>query len=244
MVTSPPNNGCVNPLDNGITQPCDDELLYPWGSLFPVFSPKTNYVYINPKCAKCHGLNKDEYEKWQGLVLFRRAPTIKIWKDDVFWILNELISNRKMFNFIIQFYPSGHQNLLESEKCYFQLKNVCRETFQIPSNLNLTSNEIKEACYFGPRSPVTDRKGIRAYYNVYCYICDGESLEFRNCFIDSLSSRVPRESLSTLLDDNFLDLMALSSKENKQVNPTACKENDVTALDGNGGLDANVSNSV
>lgn len=35
---------------------CGEEPLYTWGSMNPVYSPSRNLIYMNEKCAACHGV--------------------------------------------------------------------------------------------------------------------------------------------------------------------------------------------
>jgi hypothetical protein len=200
---------------------CGDKNVAPWGSLYPVYSPKSRRIYKNIECAREDGMGSDVIF-WDAFIDCKDIVEAATWLDT-----SSVPENCKI-NFI---FPRD-LDILYPFRCYINLTDTCPNSkdFQVPEGTNVSKDEIKALCSnSGIRSPYRGRK---LYANVFCSICNEETFS-RADTCDKLSTSAGKSGGSrrfiALIDQKFItERSDDSSRLRGQVLPLACSPSDVS----------------
>lgn len=181
MVTSCPkyvHGADGTPSDDYIE--CGNSKIASWGSLFPVYSNKTGYIYKNRKCAECHGVH--DYITWKISLSCKSSEYVSA-ASKLEWIFNDRFEKPDHCELIFDF-PFA-KSLISSKECRDDVidRSLCNITTAMMANisppLNMSAEGIYQACLFGPFAPFQIHK---TYANVFCYLCDaGQMFEVNFC---------------------------------------------------------------
>ena len=219
IVDSSPEGGC-----KGVDQSCNATLTYVWGDILPVISNTTNLIYKTPQCAKCHGLSKEEYERWDSEFACVKPPD----RLNHFSFFNSLLRTQDLTeNCAVAFFYRGQGAYTGDERCYYDLdlSSDCKSDFKVHPELNMTRSEIEYACKNGPRIPFSIKNSVFKFYNVYCYICFGGHIDDKLfCGVNDAQIRNSQPALTTLLRTDVIDnTMTIADNVNDEVSiPLAC----------------------
>ena len=155
---------CDNPILQEENCSCGDVKVAPWGTMLPVYSREKKSLYKNPVCAACNGVI-----------------------DGIVWIPVIYCNMRKFQNFDFTLDEGCSVNFVEPKSIETSLlprctlKNTfCVERFPVPHGLNMTSEQIIEACESEFYSMYDHREK-----NVFCAVCNDKYLQSSNCVGDS-----------------------------------------------------------
>ena len=144
---------------DGSERNCKAMTVAPWGSLYPVYDPEKDRIYLNANCAECNGVKI--YTHWEiDVGCYRKEISNG-------HFLSALRGEKSNFC-KTRFFPP---KVMGSEN------HVCSET--MISRCNITGKwkvhnaEIEQACALW-YAPVVDRFGRINYANIYCLLCNGK----------------------------------------------------------------------
>jgi hypothetical protein len=130
-----------------------------WGSLLPVSSRITGYVYKNIHCSREHGVKDENVVIWNGAMV---CDT----KRKNFELTETFVNTCH-----VQFFAPRGILIHRSSVCFNDLIDTCSgDVFNIPESIPMNKTEVKNACTSGFLSPYrTDNM----YANIFCHICNG-----------------------------------------------------------------------
>ena len=167
---------------------CKNKTAAIWGSFFPVYSRKTDKIYVNKYCAECDGDN--ESISWNVSVVCKIDFEPIVMNDLLLEVLDEGACE-------IFFIPPDGEGI-EKFSCHKSLVNTCN----ITGKWKKDEPVIRKACEM-VIAPVSDDyvEGIK-YANVFCKLCNGKAHgPFRTCpLYEHHQPREPETSFSILLD--------------------------------------------
>ena len=221
MITAAPRHGCKPQTSfEKINASCDVESVAPWGKLFPVYSRKTDRIYINQNCAHCHGVF--DGEPWHPFLVcnkYKESEPVPLSEH-----MQYLESGSRTSSCFVTFRMSDN-SFLHDKRCYKNRISTCGVSFQVPTLTNLTAEEIVGACMSGLSSPVPLSTVV--FENIFCAICNnaiaGHPKTCRNTDLKDFGSLKISFLLNTAL------FQADSPKESKHVmvsQPQVCSRND------------------
>lgn len=197
---------------------CGKENVAPWGSLYPIYSPKRKQIYKNSVCAEA--ANVDDGELWGAKIYCRKTDDIVTSIDRY---LVGLDSNFVHPDCQVNFIFPGDVEEIRPLICYLDLIDSCnRSDFQVPIWINASADEIIQACTSGLLSPF--RKNT-LYKNVFCQICNSDNSFFRDtlCFIlDESESRNEDMAFIGLIDGRVLEEISKKRVGVRQMKLKAC----------------------
>jgi hypothetical protein len=172
MITSVPGNPT-----------CGDTNVAFWGSFFPVYSASQNKIYKNIVCALADNVADGNVFasfltcKAQGTILNLYSERHFLNMESTTDIVNE---NTCHVNFMVEKYN------IKSQKCYMDVVDTCPvlEMIIVPQNMNLSAEEMIDACLSGLLSPVRKEK---IYANIFCFICNNPSMYGQDMICESVS---------------------------------------------------------
>jgi hypothetical protein len=164
-----------------------------WGSLLPVSSKITGYVYKNIHCSREHGLKDENVVYWKGIMVCDTN------RND-FELTETFVDTCH-----VQFFAPKGIFIHRSSVCFNDLIDTCSgDVFRIPDSIPMNKTEVKSACTSGFLSPY---RTVNMYANVFCHICNGQSkaipFKCRNQYI-SENMKFGINSISGLIDYNYL----------------------------------------
>jgi hypothetical protein len=206
---------------------CGDMNVAPWGSLYPVYSAKSNKIYKNIECARDNGEDADVI-LWDAVINCQGEDIT----PDISLAATALDSESIPENCGVEFIFPGSNEVLQHLICYHNLIDTCSEShdFQVPTGTNVSKDDIRTLCTkSGFVSPYRARK---MYANVFCHICnevsyfrDNHCRKFTEGQIGKMGSG---KGFVALIDDKFIAASRNTDNGRKNDLPTACSIKNVS----------------
>lgn len=174
-------------------QKCGQQNVAPWGTLLPVSSKKTGYIYKNIYCAKEHGVKEADIVVWEGSHVFNKRRPKNFNFSEAY-----LDSSQK------RFYAPPGIIIRRSSLCFKGLIDTCPEKeFDMPRNIDMNHSEIINACTSGFLSPYLY---IDMFANIFCHICNNHPLLSFRCPSLSVHFKTPKSGgrMSGLINYKYL----------------------------------------
>ena len=210
IVTSAPRDGCDQEMvakhkhDSSVHVSCSADSVAPWGRLFPVYSKERDEIYVNARCARCHGVV--DAESWY--------PVLACEKENAGRIVNKLkgvhaLEQFTMLPSCVVFFYYRDASDLTNKRCYIDPISTCPpdasfEPISLSDSRNMTIKEIAHACDSGLNSPTF--VGDYIYKNVFCALCNEKQFSDTMACADEVSSpfrSVFGNQITFLLDSRF-----------------------------------------
>ena len=176
---------CDDPILQEENCSCGDVKVAPWGTMLPVYSRDKKSLYKNPVCAACNGVI-----------------------DGIVWIPVFHCNMKKVQNFNINLdeHEGCSVNFVEPKiidtsllpRCVLANK-FCDERFPVPHGLNMTSEQIVDAC-------ASDFHSIydRWEKNVFCSVCRDAYFKTNDCVSDTNYLKESFDKITFLMTLDFL----------------------------------------
>lgn len=199
--------------------------------LSPVYSAEKNRIYKNTSVALCH--NVKDGQPWEAVVVCERGIGAAGSAD----VLTDL--DKFLLFCSAEFLLPVSLNELIEHRCYQDLTDVvngkCKPLYKTileNSNLNLTEEELIEACINGPLSPI--RRARKVFRNAFCTVCSGYSVNHElsrdlcYTFDNDTSAKSPDNTFTFLISTDRVTTY-VESRENVDT-LIACRPNEKVNL--------------
>ena len=152
--------------DTICTADCDD-IIKQWRGVYPVYSEKSDTIYINELCAYCN----DDTD------IIHAVPSLQcmqVGSADMGDVVERALKNDFAKGCTIRFtFPASIMNIA-SKSCKVSIINSCLYSeFEIPDNFGMTHAEVVAACESGFSYYVASQNDD-VFNNPFCTLCNGQ----------------------------------------------------------------------
>ena len=152
--------------DTICTADCDD-LIKQWRGMYPVYSAKSDTIYINELCAYCN----DDTD------IVHAVPTLECTQfltDDIGEVVERALKGDLPNSCEIKFDFLDDIINITSKTCRASIINSCLYSeFELPENFEMTHGEVVAACEDGFSYYVASKKD-EVFNNPFCTLCNGQ----------------------------------------------------------------------
>ena len=174
---------------NTTSMSCESAIVAPWGSLYPVTSRSTGFIYKNELCAHAHSVTDLVY--WKAVVSCRENRF-----ESILRFLGYLGDG--LPNMCYVFFEFDNADIdITANLCYTNKNDKCSFDVKDQTRFEFSPEEIRLGCESGLLSSMP----ATMFVNALCYLCEKENVAVDlEGYCDKRGQKLPDTSISFLID--------------------------------------------
>ena len=201
---------------------CGQHILYPWGTLWPIYSPSKRRIYKNIACSNCHDVT--DGVAWNASLGCRNIVDLL----HIDHILDSSLFSSTNSSCDIDFSYAEREDDILSQKCFISTISRCtnsRHWDWYAGRLDVSVMEVGLRCTEGLFTPVL--YGNKWYRNKHCASCNSDYAMFPCQFGEYGNDFFARPFIG-IMDSRFTSLVI--KEESKIPEKQACLPKSTVSL--------------